>query len=228
MTLSTALDVAEPGLRSRTRRTPPDDRHAARIDLAMQRYAGGDAAAFGELYRAIAPPLYRLCLRLSGRDDDANDILQDAFLRLHRARASYVPGSPTLRWAFAIARSSYMDRLRRRRSRPEATVDIDAVEREPAAPSACPESDLCARDMQLVVDRELADMPEASRRAYLLRWRDGLSVTEVAEATGTCWRTARQRILEAHERIEDALRDAGWSVGANRAPTAPASPVKTS
>jgi hypothetical protein len=56
------------------------------LDAIMQRYARGEAAAFGELYRALAPRLHRFCMRLSRRRSEADDVFQDALLRLHRAR----------------------------------------------------------------------------------------------------------------------------------------------
>ncbi len=117
-------------------------------------------------------------------------------------------------WAFAIARSSYLTASAAGGAAPRATLDLDAVELEHPVScdrSSSPESDLCARDLLVVIDRELERMSEGTRMAYLLRWRDGLSVAEVAETLGTTWRTAKQRSQDAHERIREALRQAGWS-----------------
>src|SRR4029079_8709289 len=70
-----------------------------RTSALMQRYAQGDDAVFQELYTSMAPRLYRFCLRLAGRKQDADDIFQDTFLRLHRARATYLSGTRPLHWA---------------------------------------------------------------------------------------------------------------------------------
>src|SRR5215475_6439194 len=85
----------------------------------MQRYASGEDGVFEELYRLIAPRLYRFCLRLATRQPEADDYFQETLIRIHRARATYLGGANTLHWAFAIARSVYLDRLRYRRRRPE-------------------------------------------------------------------------------------------------------------
>lgn len=189
------------------------DRDAAWLDLAMQRYAAGDAGAFGELYAAVAPALQRFCLRLTRRRDEASDVFQDALLRLHRARSSYVPGSPTMGWMYTIARSSYLDRLRRGRRRPTATVDLDTVVcglEVSGSAEGSPEAELCARDLLGVVDWALGRMSEGHRKAYVLQ-RDGLSIPEVAEALGTSRDVAKQRAHRAGEEVREALRRAGWS-----------------
>src|SRR5262249_62255410 len=85
----------------------------------MQRYARGDDGLFDEIYRLMAPRLYRLCLRLSAGRSEADDLLQETMLRLHRARATYQTGSNALYWAFAISRAVHVDRLRYWRRRPE-------------------------------------------------------------------------------------------------------------
>src|SRR5262245_43942485 len=85
----------------------------------MRRYGMGENDTFEPLYRLLSPRLYRFCRRLTGARTDADDLLQDTFLRLHRARATYVAGVNVLHWAYAIARSAFIDRLRYRRRRPE-------------------------------------------------------------------------------------------------------------
>src|SRR5215470_6444688 len=89
------------------------------IGELMRRYAQGDEQVFGELYRSMSPRLYRFCLRLVARKHEADDVFQETFLRMHRARATFIPGANALHWMFAIARSVYLDRLRYRRRHPE-------------------------------------------------------------------------------------------------------------
>ena len=194
----------------------PGSRDASRLDRVMGRYASGDAAAFGELYEAIAPRLHRFCLRLSRQRDEADDLFQEALLRLHRARASYVPGAKTLPWAFAIARSAYLDRIRNRRRRPEDLLEgqhaQDPLDRVKSRDGS-PESDACARALFFVVDRELARMSEKNRSAYVLLREEGLSVSEVAAVLGTTSDVVKQRAHRAYEQIRAAMREAGWDGG---------------
>src|SRR5215475_1616495 len=81
-------------------------------DLAMERYADGDEAAFGEVYAAVGPRV-RAFLRRRLRDDEvASDLGQQTFLQMHRARASFAPGARVLPWALSIAARLLIDHLR--------------------------------------------------------------------------------------------------------------------
>ena len=64
----------------------------------MERYAAGDDAVFEQLYALMAPRLYRFCLRLATRSSEADDCFQETFLKLHRARTTYVAGANALHW----------------------------------------------------------------------------------------------------------------------------------
>src|SRR5579859_7871479 len=100
----------------------------AALNAAMERYASGDDSAFDRLYALLAPRLWPFCLRLTARRVEAEEVVQEAFLRLHRARATYVAGSTALHWAYAIARSAYLDRLRWKKRRPEEIVEGETID----------------------------------------------------------------------------------------------------
>jgi RNA polymerase sigma-70 factor, ECF subfamily len=145
----------------------------------MQRYAGGEDRVFEELYRLMSPRLYRFCLRLATGKSEADDLLQETMLRLHRARATYLAGSNALHWAFAISRAVHLDRLRYRRRRPEDLGSAnDAAEHDsvPADDHHSPEAEVLARDLVRIVTAELARMSEKNRVAYVLLKEEGLSV----------------------------------------------------
>jgi RNA polymerase sigma-70 factor (ECF subfamily) len=204
-------------MRVRLKRPKLPDSDTLRLDLIMQRYAAGEAAAFRELYDALAPRLRRFCMRLSRQRIEVDDLFQDALLRLHRARASYVAGAHALGWVCAIARSAYWDRLRRNRQCPEdllQTIDLQGEVGPLISCGSSPESYACARDIQRVVDRELRRMSEKPRRAYsLLREEEGLSISETAVALGVSCVTAKQRAHRACQQIRAALRAEGWGGG---------------
>ena len=82
------------------------------LNELMQRYSRGEDGVFEELYRVMAPRLYRFCLRLTPARAEADDLLQETLLRVHRARATYLAGSNALHWTFAISRAARVDRLR--------------------------------------------------------------------------------------------------------------------
>src|SRR5262245_3291614 len=139
------------------------ERNRDQVSELMQRYASGDDGVFEQLYRLMAPRLYGFCLRLATRQPEADDYFQETLLRMHRARATYLAGSNALHWAFAIARSVYLDRLRYRRRRPEdlgSANDAAASEWLRADDRYSPEAAVRARDVQEILPLELSRMWE--------------------------------------------------------------------
>jgi len=180
-------------------------------DEVMRRYAEGDDAAFDQLYAALSPRLYPFCVRLAGRNGDGEDLFQDAFLKLHRSRASYVSGASVLHWAFAIVRSTHLDRLRRRTRRPEKLVaSTDEVPEAILQHPGSPESDLHAETLARIVEQELQRMSEKNRSAYILLKIEGLTAVEAAAVLGTTGDAVKQRASRAYEALRVALARAGW------------------
>jgi RNA polymerase sigma-70 factor (ECF subfamily) len=174
----------------------------------MERYANGEDQVFEHLYREVAPRLYRFCRRLALHQPEIDDCFQETFLRIHRARATYAPGANVLHWAFAIARSVYLSRLRYWRRRPERLgdandiADCDALH---SCDAATPEAEVVAADLLEVATAELSRMSEKNRAAYLLLREEGLTAKEAAEILGTTTDVVRQRAHRAYEQIRTAL-----------------------
>ena len=189
------------------------DAEVDQLPALMARYAIGEDEPLESLYRRMAPHLYRFLLRLGARIADADDDLQETFLRLHRARATYRRGANPMHWAYAIARSVYLDRLRRQRRRPQgSSITSDAADYEHLliAEHASPEADARASQLVEIVARELNAMSEKLRAAYVLVREEGLGVTEAAALLGATGDAVKQRVHRACEQIRSALTDAGW------------------
>lgn len=189
------------------------------LDELMERYASGDEAVFEQLYQLMAPRLYRFCLRLARCATEADDLLQETFLKLHRARAAYVPGADALHWAFAIARSVYLTRLRYWRRRPEGLGSAsDIAERDDMLSNdgASPEDEALAQDLVDVVAFELGRMSEKNRVAYSLLKEEGLCAKDAAAVLGTTADAVKQRAHRAYEQLRAALDAAGRRNHGNR------------
>src|SRR5262249_9038150 len=89
---------ARPSIPALAPRGVAGETYADQLSELMQRYAEGEDSAFEELYRLMAPRLYRFCLRLAIARSDADDLLQETMLRIHRARSTYLAGSNPLHW----------------------------------------------------------------------------------------------------------------------------------
>ena len=173
------------------------------LDLAMARFAAGEDAALAEVYDLGAPAVYTFLLRL-GRDRSlAEDLTQETFLRIHRARGLYRPGAPVLPWAYTIARRLFLDSVRSRRSELQQNFDHDS-EAEPfglhdgGAESPSAEDLLADAELAQAVDEALAQIPEAQASAFRLLKGEGLSIAEVAAIMGTSKGSVKLRAHRAY------------------------------
>lgn len=187
------------------------------LDAAMARYGAGDDAAFDALYRLLSPRLYSFCLRLTRRRTEADDLFQEAFLKLHRSRATFVPrhaSGGAIHWAFAVARSVHLDRIRFRRRRPEDVAETEeglSTFNDVTSREGSPEEHARAKELMQVVDRVLRELPENQRAAYVLIREEGLAVAEAASVLGATGTAVKLRAFRAYEAIRAALREVGIS-----------------
>lgn len=188
----------------------------------MGRYCDGDAAAFHALYALVAGKVLAYLVGLAGDRAAAEDLLQQTFLKLHQARASYVRGANPVPWIYTIAHRTFLDEARRRkRSRTQLTAegvapDSVAADLDGVAVQARSDEpgDNAAAQAALAA---LARLPERQREALLLTKIHGRSLAEAAAITGS---TPGAIKLRAH-RAYVTLR--GW-LGRNQdqPPAAPA------
>src|SRR5262245_27229101 len=128
----------------------------------------GDQAAFRELFQRYAPILIRLLTRQLGRHADAQDLVQQTFLQLHRARRDFRSDLRLRPWIMTIALNLARDLLRRRGRRPETEIDEAVL----AAPAETPAPD--SSDVALRVRKALAALPMDQREVIELHWFEQL------------------------------------------------------
>jgi RNA polymerase sigma-70 factor (ECF subfamily) len=187
--------------------------NASSLSGLMERYADGDDGVFEAVYASLCTPLYRFCLRLTAQRAEADDLFQETFLKMHRARATFAPGSNPLHWSYAIARSLYLSGRRYWRRRPEKLgASEDIAERDDIHVDAAktPESEAIADHLLDVVSLELDRMSEKNRSAYVLLKEEGMSAKDAAVLLGTTANTVKQRAHRAYIQLKAALGDAGW------------------
>jgi RNA polymerase sigma-70 factor (ECF subfamily) len=173
-------------------------------DLAMSRYADGDARAFGEVFSALAPRLRAFLWRLSGSREVADDLVQETFLRMHHARGSFARGRRVAPWAYAIARNCYISQARSTQAR-IASAAADLGLEVAAGPEASAEEATLAKQSAEVVQRTLVAMTEARREAFILLRYEGLSVAAAAQIVGVSESALKVRAFHAYELIRAAL-----------------------
>lgn len=178
--------------------------HAA--NRAMDRYAAGDAAAFADLYDALAPRLYGFLIRQLRDRTLAEDTLQQVMMQIHCARASYLSGAQVVPWAFAIARNLAIDT--HRRGRREVPLDVDDPSNDRPSLDPMPDDVLRAKQAAKTLENVLARIPEPQRLAFELLKYDGLSLAEAAEVLGVSVGAVKVRAHRTYVALRAALDEA--------------------
>lgn len=166
----------------------------------MLAYVGGEAAAFDQLYRRVAPQLFAYLVRLTRDRPRAEDLLQVTFAKLHRARISYITGAPLLPWLLAIARRSFLDERRAAKSRTE-DLSTDGTMPEPKR-----ENDEGPDETAEAVDVALNRLPEAYREAIQLTKVLGLSLVEAAKVLDTTPTAVKLRVHRGYALLREELQ----------------------
>jgi RNA polymerase sigma-70 factor, ECF subfamily len=182
------------------------------LSSLMERYASGEDEVFEMLYREMAPRLYGFCRRLTRHQPEADDCFQETFLKIHRARATFVSGANALHWAFAVARSVCVSRARYWRRRPESLGDADDVASHAelnAHNPITPEDEVIAADLLDATNAELRSMSEKNRAAFVLMKEEGLTAKDAAAVLGTTSEVVRQRAHRAYLQIREPLVTSG-------------------
>ncbi len=152
--------------------------------------------------------LYWSCLRLVGDPDEAEDVVQEAFVRAYERLGDFDPTYRFYTWIYRIARNRCLNVLRRRRV--WGLVTLSDPERAPALPAA-ERSDRPAEDRELaraLVDCR-ANLPGDQREVFDLRHADGLSYREIAAAVGAPEGTVMSRLARAREKMRACLESKG-------------------
>lgn len=158
------------------RMTPPDGQTD---DVLLHRYAEGDAAAARALVDRLAPRVFRLAQRLLQDRAEAEDVTQEAMLRLWQIAPDWQPGgAQPSTWLHRVTANLATDRLRRRRS-----VALDAIE-EPDDPAPGVVERMITSDRHRALDEALALLPERQRVAVVLRHIEGHTNPDIAATMG--------------------------------------------
>jgi RNA polymerase sigma-70 factor (ECF subfamily) len=156
-------------------------------EALMAAYARGEQAAFDELWRRYVGLLERTMLRRLGSADDAQDLVQQAFLQLHRARGDYDPRRPFRRWFFTIVFNLQRELFRTRARKPlDPLNDLHG---------ACAPGEPATLD----VHRALASLKAETREVLVLHWFEGLSFAEIASLVGASEGAVKVRAHRGYE-----------------------------
>lgn len=174
----------------------PDDR------ALMLRYQDGEVAAFEVLYRRHNDALYRYLLRLCRDPGTAEDVFQDAWSNIIRARSSYRPTAQFNTYLYRVAHNCFIDNLRKNRrhdAADEFNPELHAHQGE--LPDVSAERSLARERLAVALEA----LPDEQRDAFLLREEAGLNVDEIASVTGCNRETAKSRLRYAVGKLRAAI-----------------------
>lgn len=157
---------------------------ARSLDDVMDRFARGDDGAFDDVYRLAAPRIRAFLVRLSSDLALADDLTHDAFLRVHRARGSFVEGAAAVPWVLAIARNTFRDHVRREHVRSAYRATATETGDEPSSYQGVDRAAIARQTLEKA-QQVLMGLPVRQREAFVLLRFEGLDLDAVASVLGT-------------------------------------------
>jgi RNA polymerase sigma-70 factor (ECF subfamily) len=172
----------------------------------LVRVAQGDDAAFTELVERHQRRLLGLCHRMLGRRDEAEEAVQEVFLKVYRKAGSYRPRGKVYTWIYRIATNHCLNQLRRRKivrfiGLESAAEDDDGWRLEPEDEAPGPEAALEARRRWRRTRRVIDALPQSQRSVLILVKFEGLSYREAAEVLAITESAVESRLFRAMRRI---------------------------
>jgi RNA polymerase sigma-70 factor, ECF subfamily len=178
----------------------------------VARAQGGDVDSFNQLILRWERPIYALAYRVIGREEDARDVSQEAFLRAFRALPGFKGQAKFSSWLYRIALNLCRDWIRKQRRAPvqQMPEGVDPVEMAGEAGPAESIEDLVARkELSAVVGEAMAQLPEEQRTAIILKEYHGMTFQEIADLQGCPLSTVKTRLYQGLTVVRRHLEQQG-------------------
>lgn len=179
--------------------------------LLVQAAKRGEVAAFEDLVRRYDRNVFRIAQHITQNREDAEDVVQDAFLKAYENLDQFQGQSKFYTWLVRIAVNEALMKLRKRR--PERMVSLDeevkteddALPREVADWSPNPEQQYTQAELRDILSRTIQGLPPGFRTVFVLRDVEGLSTEETAEALDLSIPAVKSRLLRARLQLRERL-----------------------
>ena len=181
-------------------------------ELALVRAAkGGDMGAFEQLVKRYDRNIFRIAQHITQNREDAEDVVQDAFLKSFQNLEQFQEQSKFYTWLVRIAVNESLMKLRKRRTAKTVSLDEDvqteddAVPREVADWAPNPEQLYKQEELREILSKTIQGLPSGFRTVFVLRDVEGLSTEETAEALDLSVPAVKSRLLRARLQLRDRL-----------------------
>ncbi|HEU5451810.1 MAG TPA: sigma-70 family RNA polymerase sigma factor [Terriglobales bacterium] len=179
---------------------------------AVAQVRAGDREAFRPLVERHSAMIFGLAFRMTGNEADAEEIVQETFLKAYRALGSFDGRSSFSTWVYRIASNCALDLLDRRKTQPQPAIPDPEDEEGPEErlPSEQPNAErlLYSAEMQARIKEAMESLTPVERTAFVLRHFDGRSVEEIAATLKVRTGAAKQSIFRAVQKMREALAPA--------------------
>ncbi|HUV71021.1 MAG TPA: sigma-70 family RNA polymerase sigma factor [Terracidiphilus sp.] len=181
-------------------------------DVALvERVRGGDIAAYDELVRKYERQIFRIAQHITQNREDAEDVMQDAFLKAYQKLDQFQGNSKFYTWLVRIAVNESLMRLRKRRTGKMVSIDEDletedgSVPRDLADWAPDPEQNYTQTELGKILEKTIKGLPPGFRVVFELRDVQGLSTEDTAEALGLSVPAVKSRLLRARLQLRERL-----------------------
>jgi RNA polymerase sigma-70 factor, ECF subfamily len=177
------------------------------VAAVLARASGGDGEAFGLLVNAHARTAFRLAYRLTGDERDAEDVVQESFIRAYRQLNRFEARSNFGTWLHRIVVNCAMDALRSRHTRRTERLDdpVEELADVPQSDAPSPERLAWSTEIRSRVEASMASLTPQERVAFALRHYEGRSIDEIGRTLGVQKSAAKHAVFRAVRKIRAAL-----------------------
>ncbi|MCG3089846.1 RNA polymerase sigma factor [Sporosarcina cyprini] len=173
--------------------------------LWIRQVLAGDKQAFANIINKYKNPLYATILRMTKNPQDAQDLVQDAFIKVYRNLHKYDGGGAFSGWLYRVAINHCMDEFRKKRY---STVQVQLEEEAIINPNH-PEIVFLKREKSRQLERLISTLPEDERLIILLRYVNEISYEEISELLGVPLSTVRNKLHRAKKKMRDTVKREG-------------------
>lgn len=193
--------------------TKSSSRPLAFDDIALAAEAKqGDKGAFAELVNRYAQRIFRVARHITKNDQDAEDVLQDTFLKAYSRLGQFKGNAKFYTWIVRVAVNEALMRMRRGKNRVTVSLDQEletqdgAIQRELPAETENPEESLSRAELRESLTQAIDSLSETYRPVFVLRDVEGLSTEEAAEMLNLSIPAVKSRLLRARLQLRQKLR----------------------
>jgi RNA polymerase sigma-70 factor, ECF subfamily len=180
--------------------------------ISLEALKAGDREAFARLVDETSAHIYRVAVQILGEDQDAEDVLQETYIKAFRALPEFEGRSSLTTWLYRIAVNEALMLVRKRKPQaisveenPPFDAESESEGMEIVDFCCLPEGELLSSESRRFLDQAVQNLPQNLRVVFVMRDMEGLSIIETAEALNLSENNVKTRLLRARLRLRQEL-----------------------